>query len=187
LIVREAVPISHAQLGFAQSTLELKTDGACCFHDMTDAVEEFVASTGMQCGMALAQTQHTTAGLLLNECETGLRADFKQLTEQLVPSARKYTHDDFSVRWENICPEDFEAPNGHSHLQHSIFGAASIALAFADGKLQLGRWQRLFLIEYDRPRDRRVLVSAFGGTGQTENGHRRGWEERARLSAQGLA
>lgn len=162
-------------MGFAQTTIELTTDGPTCFHDLTDAAQDFVSECGMGFGIALAQTMHTTAGLLLNEAESGLCADFRELTDKLVPSKHDYTHDDFSVRWENICPEDLDAPNGHSHLQQAMFGAASVAVSFADGRLQLGRWQRLFLIEYDRPRERRVTLTAVGGMPQAGNGYREPW------------
>ena len=158
-------------MGSAQATVELSTDDATRFHDITDAAKSFVAKSGLQFGIAVAQSLHTTAGLLLNESENGLKADFAAFADKLVPRDHRYTHDDFSVRWENLAPEDFEAPNGHAHVQHAMFGTPSVALAIRDGELALGTWQRLFLIEYDRPRPRRVVLSAFGGMAPAANGH----------------
>jgi len=150
----------------AQSTIELRTTDVSRFHDITDAVNEFVVGCGIQTGILVAHSMHTTAGLLVNECETGFKADLAEVADRLVPSAVtndvSYAHDDFSIRWENICPEDLEAPNGHSHIQHAIFGTPSVTLIVQDRALALGRWQRLFLLEFDRPRDRRVALSAFG-------------------------
>lgn len=153
---------AFAPFGVASTTLELRTEDESCFHDITDEVRDFVEQSGIHGGMVVAQSLHTTAGLLLNESETGFKGDFARVADRLVPCKEKYVHDDFSVRWENICPEDFEAPNGHSHLQQAIFGAPSVTLIVQDGTLVLGRWQRLFVLEFDRPRDRRVALSAFG-------------------------
>jgi secondary thiamine-phosphate synthase enzyme len=145
-----------------QELIELRTQAACHFHDITDAVQDFLRGCDVGAGMVLLHSLHTTAGLLVNEAETGFRADFAETAERLASCNTAYRHDDLSVRWENLCPEDAEAPNGHSHLQHSMFGAVSVVLPVRDGRLVLGTWQRVFLIEYDRPRDRTVLVQAFG-------------------------
>ncbi|HEX2085713.1 MAG TPA: secondary thiamine-phosphate synthase enzyme YjbQ [Solirubrobacteraceae bacterium] len=152
------------QLGLASfhRTLTVDTADAECLHDLTDDVQRFVDGCNVQSGLVIAQSLHTTAGLLLNERETGLQADFREVADALVPRRRKYRHDDMTVRWENLCPEDFEAPNGHAHLQHALFGAPSITLPIADGQMVLGRWQRLILVEYDRPRRRRVHLQALG-------------------------
>jgi secondary thiamine-phosphate synthase enzyme len=139
--------------------------------DITNDLQEFVAESGVEAGIALAQSLHTTAGLLLNENETGLRHDFASLADALVPTEHEYVHDDMSVRWENICPEDAECPNGHSHLQQAVFGAPSVVLAVQGHEIVLGTWQRLMLVEYDRPRERRVMLQALGVVGSS-NGHR---------------
>jgi secondary thiamine-phosphate synthase enzyme len=143
-------------------TVSVATPDALCVHDVTDDTQQFIGDCGVDSGMVIVQSLHTTAGLLLNERETGLHADLCELAEALVPRVREYRHDDMSVRWENLCPEDFEAANGHAHLQHALFGAPSITLPITDGRLVLGRWQRLLLVEYDRPRHRRVYLQALG-------------------------
>ena len=116
----------------------------------------------MQAGMILALSLHTTAGLLVNERETGFRSDFRKVADRIAPRHHPYTHDDFSVRFENICPEDREFPNGHAHLQHTVFGSPSLVVPVQDAQLVLGQWQRVFLVEFDRPRIRRVALHGFG-------------------------
>jgi secondary thiamine-phosphate synthase enzyme len=149
-------------LGTCTMTLELMTRNPSGFHDITGAAQTFVETSGIDAGMLLAQSLHTTAGLLLNEDETGLKADFTKIADQLIPRGECYRHDDFEVRFENLCPEDLEAPNGHSHLQHATFGAPSIMLIIQDRALVLGRWQRLLVLEFDRPRKRMVQFMALG-------------------------
>ena len=57
--------------------------------------------------------------------------------------------------------EEDECANGHAHCQH-LFLSTSETVPIIDGQLALGRWQRLFLIELDRPRDRKVMVNVVG-------------------------
>jgi secondary thiamine-phosphate synthase enzyme len=142
--------------------LTVHTEGACVMHDITDEVAAFVQETEIAAGMVLLLSLHTTAGLLVNESETGLRADFRDTVDRVVPRDIDYRHDDLDVRWENLCPEDAEAPNGHSHLQHVVFSNPSVVLPVNAGRLALGQWQRVFLIEFDRPRRRSLRMHAFG-------------------------
>lgn len=147
---------------YAQRSLPIETTGCNAFHDLTDDVARFVEESGMRCGMTLVLCVHTSAGLVLNESETGLKADFADATERLIPRDLDYRHDDLTIRFENICPEDREFPNAHSHLRHMVFGAPSLVVPVADGAVVLGRWQRIFLVEFDRPRSRRVELHCFG-------------------------
>src|SRR5207244_85652 len=143
-------------------SLTVATTGACHLHDMTDDVRAIVEDSDVEMGICVLHSLHTTAGLLLNESETGLRSDLARLADRLVPRDDAYRHDDMRVRTENICPEDLESPNGHAHLQHALLGAASLVVPVREGQLVLGRWQRILLVEYDRPRERTVLVQLFG-------------------------
>jgi secondary thiamine-phosphate synthase enzyme len=147
---------------FIQGELRIETAGACAFHDLTADVDRFLEGSGLGAGMVLLLSLHTTAGLLVNERETGFSLDFQEAADRLVPREHAYTHDDFSVRHENICPEDLEFPNGHAHLQHAVLAAPSLVLPVEAGRTVLGQWQRVFLIEFDRPRSRRVRLHAFG-------------------------
>ena len=159
--------------GYTAGRIDVETLGKLQCHDLTDEIEEFIAASGAEHAMVLVQSMHTSAGLLVNEWETGLRKDLANTAERLVPSGIEYVHDDMSVRWENICPEDAEWPNGHSHLQNAIIGTSTLLLPAVEGRLVLGRWQRVLLVEFDHPRPRTVMLHAFGTTvaaGQNGNG-----------------
>jgi secondary thiamine-phosphate synthase enzyme len=150
---------------YSHREIKLRTQAAHEFCDLTDQAAEFVGAAEIERGMLLVQSLHTTAGLAVTEVETGLRHDFAAVADDLIPSGRSYRHDDLTVRWENLCPEDAEAPNGHSHLQNSAFGLPSVVLGVHAGELVLGQWQRLVLIEFDRARLRRVVMQLFATGG----------------------
>jgi secondary thiamine-phosphate synthase enzyme len=148
--------------GYAAGRIDVETLGKLECHDITDEIEAFIADSGARNAMVLVQSMHTSAGLLVNEWETGLRKDLANAAERLVPSGIDYVHDDMSVRWENICPEDAEWPNGHSHLQNAVLGTPTLMLPAVDRGLMLGRWQRVLLVEFDHPRPRTVMLHLFG-------------------------
>jgi secondary thiamine-phosphate synthase enzyme len=68
-------------------------------------------------------------------------------------------HDDMSARTVNLAPG--ERPNGHAHCRALLLGS-SVLLNVASGSVQLGRWQRVFLVELDGPRTREVSILLFG-------------------------
>ena len=63
---------------------------------------------------------------------------------------------------ENLEDDDHDVPNGHAHCAQGLLASASQAIPIVDGALQLGRWQRVFFLELDRARDRRVLIQVLG-------------------------
>jgi secondary thiamine-phosphate synthase enzyme len=132
------------------------------FIDLTDDVAETVEKSDVRNGMALVYSPHTTCAVIINEREAGFIQDFEDLIHGLVPAANAYRHDDMSVRTENLTPEDHKFPNGHSHCKHALIGSASETIPIVDGKLQLGQWQRVFFIELDRARDRKVFIQVLG-------------------------
>ena len=77
----------------------------------------------------------------------------------MAPRDAPYRHDDMDVREVNLAVG--ERPNGHAHC-HALLLGSSASLNLADGRLQLGRWQRVFLVELDGPRPREVSVLVFG-------------------------
>ena len=79
--------------------------------------------------------------------------------ERLAPEDLPYLHNDFRVRTVNMTPN--ERPNGHSHCRHLFLGASETVPIVA-GRLALGRWQRIFVIELDHPRQREVHVQVLG-------------------------
>ena len=132
------------------------------FVDMTEDVKELVARSDVRNGMALVYSPHTTCAVLINERETGFIEDFGGIMENLVPLKGIYRHDDLESRTENLGDDPHDIPNGHAHCRQALLGSASQAIPIVEGELQLGRWQRVFFLELDRSRDRRVLIQVMG-------------------------
>ena len=130
------------------------------FIDVTDRIETSVSATGIHDGLVNVQTLHTTTAVVVNEHEPLLLADFAALLARLAPQDALYRHDDMSARTVNLAPG--ERPNGHAHCRAVLLGS-SVLLNLAGGRLQLGRWQRVFLVEMDGPRSREVSVLVLGG------------------------
>ncbi|MBI2450683.1 MAG: YjbQ family protein [Candidatus Nealsonbacteria bacterium] len=139
--------------------IQLNTKEEFEFIDLTKAVEAFLAETGIQNGFLNIQTMHTTAPLVLNENEPLLLDDFKNHLAQLSPKDLPYRHNDFTIRTVNICQD--ECKNGHSHCLALHF-PSNLTLNIMDGKLQMGQWQRIFLVELDKPRQRQVQIQIIG-------------------------
>jgi secondary thiamine-phosphate synthase enzyme len=129
------------------------------FLDITPAVTEAVGRSGVNHGIASVQVRHTTAAILVNEDEPRLIQDLKACLERLAPRDAAYRHDDMALREASV-PED-ERRNGHSHCK-ALFLRASETVHVADGRLCLGRWQRIFLVELDGPLERRVSIRVLG-------------------------
>jgi secondary thiamine-phosphate synthase enzyme len=132
------------------------------FVDVTDDVRQTVAKSGIERGMALVYSPHTTCAVLINERESGFLHDFREMIDGLVPLDGSYRHDDLEVRTENLEDDPHDIPNGWAHVRQALLGSASQAVPVVDGELLLGRWQRVFFVELDRARDRRVLIQVMG-------------------------
>lgn len=85
--------------------------------------------------------------------------DIKKNLEQIAPQTTAYQHDNFSIRTVNMCVD--ECMNGHSHCK-AMYLLTSATLNLIDGKLQLGQWQRIMLVELDRNRSRKIQVQIIG-------------------------
>ena len=132
------------------------------FVDVTEDLRDMVARSEIQNGMALVYSPHTTCAILVNERENGFIRDFGSLIESLVPLDGIYQHDDLEARTENLDDDPHDVPNGHAHCRQALLGSASQAIPIVQGELQLGRWQRVFFLELDRARDRRVFIQVLG-------------------------
>jgi len=128
------------------------------FIDLTERVLECVRRSGVSNGMVNLQTRHTTTALLVNENEPLLLEDMKQRLQALAPRGLDYRHDDLEKR-ANV-PAG-EPRNGHAHCK-ALFLRTSETLNIVNGCVQLGAWQRVFLVELDRARPRAVSVMVLG-------------------------
>lgn len=143
-----------------REALRIRTAGEFDVIDVTADVEKAVLDAGIEEGYALVFSRHTTFAILMNEKESGLLVDTNRILCQLVPASGGYLHDNFEIRTENMHPD--EPRNGHAHLRQILAGRNSEYIPIADGALMLGEWQRIMLVEFDRPRDREVLIQVCG-------------------------
>ncbi len=138
---------------------EIKTEKEFDFIDFTDKLKKFVKESKIKNGLINVQTRHTTAMLLLNENEPLLIKDMKKHLAKISPKSLKYNHDNFKIRTVNMCAG--ECANGHSHCK-ALLMPANITLNLIKSKLQVGMWQRIFLLELDRKRKRKVQIQIMG-------------------------
>lgn len=129
------------------------------FIDITDDVRKAVETSGIQDGTVTVFSRHTTAAVKINENEPLLLRDMARFLENVAPPEGDYRHNDFVIRTANMTED--ECPNGHSHCQHLLL-SASETVPVMGGKPVLGRWQSVFLVELDRPREREVVIQVVG-------------------------
>lgn len=129
------------------------------FVDLTGSLNRVVRESGITHGILVAQTRHTTTGLLINEHEPLLISDLEAMFECLAPATAAYAHDDFRRRTVNLTPS--ERRNGHAHCRAALL-RTSETLPVADGLLLLGRWQRVFLVDFDGGQQRELSVWLMG-------------------------
>jgi secondary thiamine-phosphate synthase enzyme len=124
--------------------LSVRTTAQECLIEISDRVARVVRESGVTAGVALLYVPHTTCGLTIQEnADPGVQHDMLLLLRQIAPRE--------DPRYRHI--ED----NSASHLQASAMGFS--AFVFVEGgQLVLGRWQTIYLAEFDGPRTRRVLV-----------------------------
>jgi secondary thiamine-phosphate synthase enzyme len=139
--------------------LEYTTSHALEFIDITEDVRAVVERAGLAFGQVSVFSTHTTVAIIVNEYEPLLLNDMARVLSRLAPAGDYYEHNDFSIRTVNM--NEDECANGHAHCQQLMLGTSE-TIPVHDGELQLGRWQRAFLVELDHARQRTVFVQAIG-------------------------
>lgn len=114
--------------------------------DITGEVQEVVSQARAQAGLCNVFVTHTTAGLTTGESTEGTDEDLMEVLERIIPNIKFRHHHDPS-----------HAPD---HMISSIVGA-SLTIPISKGKLQLGTWQSVLLVESNGPRERRVVVTVL--------------------------
>jgi len=125
--------------------------------NLSPRISSVIASSGIFNGLAIISSRHTTTALFVNEFEQRLVEDIKAFFTNLVPSNKKYLHNDINLR---DCPPD-EPENAHSHILAMLLNNSEI-IPVVDGKMSLGQWQSVMLVELDGPRKRTVQLQIFG-------------------------
>ena len=133
------------------------------FKDLTDEVKKFVKKVKIKNGNVLVYSTHTTLAICINEKEKGIVSDFKKLMGKLIPKNDYYQHNDLSVRTENLVCQSAASDclNGHSHCSHLLM-RNSETIPIEKGKTLLGIWQRIFAIELDCGRKRKLIFQVIG-------------------------
>jgi secondary thiamine-phosphate synthase enzyme len=134
------------------TTLRIKTRHAKDIIDLTDRLEEAITQADLEEGLCTAFVTHTTAAITTGEIGEGTEQDLLDVVEQFIPKIKfRHAHNP-SHAW--------------SHMASSVLGP-SLTIPFSSGKLVLGTWQSVLLVELDGPRERSVhvtLVPASAGT-----------------------
>lgn len=149
----------RAGMKLCREVLRLRAEFAPQFMDITSSVIAVVEASQVQEGSVTVFSRHTTAAVKINENEPLLLLDMAQFLEEFAPRDAEYRHNDFEIRTDNMTED--ECPNGHSHCQHLML-SASETIPIVEGKAVLGRWQSVFVIELDRPRDREIVIQVQG-------------------------
>jgi secondary thiamine-phosphate synthase enzyme len=132
-------------------TLSFSTTAGTDVIDITRDVAEIVAGSGVIEGQALVFTPGSTAALTTIEYESGVVRDLVEAIERIVPKNMHYRHD---ARWGD--------GNGYAHVRSALLGP-SLSVPVINGRLTLGTWQQIVLIDFDnRPRKRQVVVQVSG-------------------------
>ena len=123
--------------------------------DITADFSRLVSESGIREGILAANVIGSTGSLTTIEYEPGVIQDLKDAIERLAPRDAHYQHE---LAWHD--------GNGHSHVQAALVGP-SITIQIRAGRLCLGTWQQVVVINHDnKPRTRRIAVSITGSSGE---------------------
>lgn len=133
------------------STFSIETTGFTDMHDITGRAVRFVASSGVKEGTLTVFVPGATAGVTTLEYEDGALEDLKKAIARLAPEEIHYAHD---ARWGD--------GNGFAHVRAALLGP-SLSVPILHGRLGLGTWQQIILVDFDnRPRERSVILQVLG-------------------------
>lgn len=129
----------------------ISTNGFTDIIDITDQVSKAVKDSKVKDGICLISSPGSTVGITTIENDPNLLEDFKEFLEKLVPSNRAYRHD-----------QTWGERNAPSHIKSALI-KPFLTVPIEDGKLVLGTWQNIILIDFDtRSREREILVKIWG-------------------------
>jgi secondary thiamine-phosphate synthase enzyme len=132
-------------------TIEVELEAEKGFADITAQVQEIVTKSGMRQGIAVVFNVGSTGAVTTMEYEPGLKKDIPRALERIAPRNESYEH---HLTWGD--------DNGSAHVKAALLGP-SLAVPFTDGRLTLGTWQQIVVINFDtRARRRRVVVQLLG-------------------------
>ena len=131
------------------TTFTVATSQTAHFVDITDHVLKAVADSKVHDGLVVVYVPHTTAGITINEnADPTVQRDILTHLDKMIPPSGDYRHAE---------------GNSPAHIKASLMGS-SVTVIVAGGDLQLGKWQGIYLCEFDGPRRRRVQVKIIEGS-----------------------
>ena len=134
---------------FATEYLWFNTEHAREYINITEKVEGIVRTSGVKEGMVLVSAMHITAGVYVNDAESGLIRDIDEWLEQVAPFRQDYRH------------HRTGETNGDAHLK-SLLIHHEVIVPITGGKLDLGPWQQIYYAEFDGRRRKRAVVKVMG-------------------------
>ena len=133
-----------------QRSIKISTRDHGEMQDLTERILSLIKESGVATGIVNVSVVGSTASISTIEFEPGLKRDLPELLDRLIPPSRSYGHE-----------QTWHDGNGHSHLQATLLGPA-VTLPIREGKLAVGTWQQIFLIENDiKQRQREVIVTLY--------------------------
>ncbi|MGR3319236.1 MAG: secondary thiamine-phosphate synthase enzyme YjbQ [Candidatus Anammoxibacter sp.] len=117
--------------------------------NITDKVNEILVKSGIKEGMILVSAMHITAGVYVNDAESGIINDIDEWLEKLAPFKHDYQH------------HQTGETNGDAHLK-SLLMHHEVIVPVTNGKLDLGPWQQIYYAEFDGKRKKRLIVKVMG-------------------------
>lgn len=132
--------------------IEVRTKGNCDIVNITEQVSEVVAKSGVSEATVTVFNVGSTAGITTTEYEPGLvNYDIAALFEKIAPANGRYEHE-----------ETWHDDNGHAHVRATLLGP-SLSVPVVDGRLTLGTWQQIILVDFDtRSRTRTIICQIIG-------------------------
>ena len=127
---------------------EFETKEKIQFIRITEKVEEVIEKSGVKDGLVLVNPMHITSAVIVNDDEEGIKKDYMDVLERLVPYNAEYRH--------NVSED-----NAAAHIWRQ-FMAHQVVMPITEGKLDLGPWEQIFYVEFDGKRIKRVLVKVIG-------------------------
>lgn len=134
-------------------TLEVNLETGPAIEDITAALERVREASGVARGCLTAMVTGSTGSITAIEYEPGVVEDLKRAITRLAPPDMEYAHE---LAWHD--------GNGHSHVQAALLGP-SVSVAVRGGRLALGAWQQIVVVNHDnKPRRRTIEVTVMGVT-----------------------
>lgn len=119
------------------------------FVNITDKVDDALRESGIKEGMILVSAMHITAGVYINDAESGLIQDIQEWLEQIAPFRSDYRH------------HRTGETNGDAHLKNLLIGH-EVIIPVTKGQLDFGPWQQVYYAEFDGQRNKRLIIKVMG-------------------------